>query len=195
MKINYTSKKFFKKYIYKLVLAVSATKSFNRYFGLPSELMQVPNWIAHNLPELDCKVTNRFQSSNGSDAKYHQVIYLADQDAKNTLQQQFAGQLVEVWQPLNVDHASELEIRNLLVARSSLLFNKYKMAVYFRYDRKGELYKWLKDYFATSSTAKVSGDLRWPRLYLNDDGEIAVIKLSWPDSIDYVKRVILINSK
>lgn len=194
MKINYTSKKFFKKYIYKLVLEVSATRPFSRYFGNPSELMQVPNWIASHLPNLDCKITNRFQNSNGNDVHYHQVIYLADLDAKNTLQQQFAGVLTEVWQPLDQNHANELEIRNLLTVRQDLLFKKYKMAVYFKYDRKGELYKWLKEYFADSATAKVSGSSWWPRLYLNDDGEITVIKLSWPDSIDYVKRVVLINN-
>ena len=195
MKINYTSKKFFKKYVYKLVFEVNATRPFSRYFGIAAELNSIPRWIEQNLANLDCKITNRYQSGNGNDVKYHQVVYLNDDTAKHCLQQQFAVCLIDVWQPLDQSHASELEIRNLLTVRNSLLFNKYKMAVYFKYDRRGEVYTWLRDYFASSNTAKVSGDSRWPRLYLNDDGEIAVIKLSWPDSIDYVKRVILINNK
>lgn len=195
MNINYTSRKFYKKYIYKLVLNASADRISSSYWGTPAALKVLPRWIEANWPDLDCKITNRYQGTSGNDVKYHQVIYLNDISARDSIMAEFAAKIISVWQPFDQKHADELEIRNVVVPRTSLLFNKYQCAVYFKYDRKAQLHTWLLDYFANSDSARVAGDPWWPRVYLNDDAEIAAIKLTWPDTINYVKRVLLINSR
>lgn len=195
MNINYTSRKFYKKYIYKLVLGAAAERITSSYWGTPVALQVVPTWVSTHFADLDCRITNRFQNTRGNDVNYHQVIYLSDSDARDRILAEFAPRVLSVWQPFDKQHADNLEIRNVLVPRTSLLFNKYQYAVYFKYDRKAQLQPWLLDYFANITSVKVAGDKWWPRVYLNDDAEIAAIKLTWPDTISYVKRVLLINSK
>jgi hypothetical protein len=71
------------------------------------------------------------------------------------------------------------------------LYKKFRYAVYFRYDGANVIYDWMDQYFKGNSDAKVSGNWRWPRLYLVDDAEITTIRLSWGDAIDYIKIVKL----
>lgn len=192
MKINYVSKKFYGQYVYKLVLNIVASKITSRYFGPAPELLALPHWLANN-NHTDHKIRNRFQSSNGSSAVYNQIVYVSDSDLKDALIKQFAGNITEVWQPLNKEHEQALEVRNVFEPRQDLLFKKYKYAVYFKYNRRGQVFEWLNDLFGSNENAKLTGSSYWPRLYLSDDCDITMIKLSWPDSVSYIKTVLLIN--
>lgn len=194
MKIEYTSKKFYSQFIYKISLSINTTQQSSRYFGLAPELAALPSWLQKSYPKVEYKINNRFQTSDGSRTTYHQLLYISDGAVKDAVCKTFGAQLVGVTQPLNQSHADELEIRNVVCVRDTLLFKQFKYCVYFKYDRKARLYPWLLDYYANNESAKVSGDRWWPRVYLHDDTEIAAIKLTWPDAINYVKRVLLINN-
>jgi hypothetical protein len=113
---------------------------------------------------------------------------------KNKLILEFGTRILEITQPLNLDHEKSLDVRNLVVVRKNLLFNKYKYSVYFKYDPTHETWDWLKNFFQDETDYKLvpsSNDITsypvWPRIYLTDDTHLMSLKLMWQERIDYIK--------
>lgn len=157
------------------------------------ELAALPTWCHDNLSDHDHKIQNRYQRKDKHDSVYHQLVYVKDAQTKDLLLANFGQAVLNVCQPLDNSHALNLEVKNVTEVRENLLFKKFRYAVYFRYNRTRELFNWLADYFKDTPTVKVNGSYNWPRLYMEDDMELTMIKLTWQDKIDYVKTVILIT--
>ena len=192
MKIEYTKKYFFQKYAYKLSLLVKG-KTKN-WYSKPRELRIIPTWIKNNLTDTDYKVRNRFQSFEDDLCVYHQLIYCKDAATKDRLLATFGKQVVEICQPLDDNHKDNLEVKNIIEVRKTLIYKKYRYAVYFKYDRSHTIYPWLQQYFdSQKDTALVAGCNWWPKVYLTEDHEIMSIRLTWQDQIDYIKTVRLLE--
>ena len=196
MQINYTSKLFYKKFPFKITFLINvqnlSKKTFWDRYTAP-ELLALPTWCNDNLKDHDHKIQNRYQRKDKHEAVYHQLVYVKDAQTKDLLLANFGHAVLNVSQPLDNSHALNLEVKNVIEVRDNLLFKKYRYGVYFKYSRTNELFNWLLDYFDGNLAAKVSGSRYWAKLYLMDDADITMVKLTWPDKIDYVKSVRLIT--
>jgi hypothetical protein len=191
MLINYTSRLYYKKFAYKIIVETIAKPSSRWAKTQGKGLMQINAWCQETFQEQNFKIQNRYQKKINHDTICHQLIYVQDASSKDLIIQKFGSRVKQIWQPLNSDHLQQLDIRNLVEVRRELLYKKFRYAVYFRYDGANVIYDWMDQYFKGNSDAKVSGNWRWPRLYLVDDAEITTIRLSWGDAIDYIKIVKL----
>ena len=195
MLINYTSKLFYKQYAYRILME-TVTKPIARWHKSSSkELMQINKWCELHIPENDFRIQHRYQKQVKRETLWYQLIYIKDTQSKDLILQKFGSRIKEIWQPLDQNHEDSLEIRNLVEVRKDLLYKKYRYAIYFKYDRQQTIYNWLGEYYKDQLLAKVSGDIRWPRLYLTDQSEITTIRLTWGDCIQYIKTIRLITDQ
>lgn len=195
MRINYTVKLFYKKYAYKILLE-TVTRPVARWNKSSSkDLMYINEWCGLYISEHDFRIQHRWQKQIKLETLWHQVIYVKDIKSKDLILQKFGSRVKEIWQPFDQSHEDSLDIKNLVEVRKDLLYKKYRYAVYFKYDRQQMIYPWLENYYKNNSLARVSGDLRWPRLYLTEQDEITTIRLTWGDCIQYIKTIRLITEK
>lgn len=192
MHVHYVSKLFFGKYAYKVVL--QNVTGGNRWWRnrVPAQFVNVDAWCAQHVPQAH-KVQRRYQGGSKKDNHWHQLVYLTTEAHKQAFVQAHIQDVVEVWQPLDSAHLHSLEVRNIVEIRTHLLFKKFRHAVYFKYDRTGQVWEWLETHLADSQTSKLSGSMWWPKVYSEDESDIIMLRLSYPDAIDYVKTVRLVT--
>jgi hypothetical protein len=197
LKIAYTSRKFFGKFAYRLTIAAKGNNVWWR--GHERGEMLNPNvnkWIKTHMPDANCKVCVRYQSSTDSETNYHTMVYLSDEKSNNKLLTEFASHTIEVCQPLNKEHEQNLEIKNTIEVRKTLIYKKYSHVIYFKYDRSGDLGKWIKKELKSdlkNGTIKWSGNASWNTLYFQSTEDMTMIKLMWSENIDRMKTVVLLN--
>lgn len=199
IKTNYSSKLFFGKYSTKITVStiVASKKRYTYGYPKPAEVFVLHNWCKDNFQDAFIIKDHFIKTNNG--LEYHQMVYTSNAQDKNALIGQFSSQVLEITQPLNSDHEKSLEVRNLVIVRKNLLFNKYKYSVYFKYDPTHETWNWLKTFFKDEEGYKLvpaANDLTaypvWPRVYLVDDTHLVTLKLMWQERIDYIKTVELL---
>lgn len=196
MKIHYVSKLFYKKYAYKVVL--NCQTSGNRWFWrrsdvLPQEFQQVQDWCETHV-QGQFKIQRRYQGGSKKHSDWHQNVYLGSADHKDALIAHAGAAVNEVWQPLDDDHLQSLDVRNVIEVRDSLIYGKYSHVVYFKYNRDGELWKWLEALLVESDVSDLKGDRWWPKVYSTDLDDVRMIQLSYPERIDYIKHVKLLTN-
>lgn len=193
MLINYTSKLFYKKFAYKILLE-TVTKPSSRWAkNNNKDLMQINAWCQQTFTDKNFKLQHRYQKKIKKDTLWHQLIYVEDQASKDIIVSHFGSRVKQIWQPLNQSHLNLLDVRNIVEVRQELLYKKFRYGVYFKYDRSNTIYNWMLSYFQDNPNAKISGNEKWPRLYIADESEITTMRLSWGDAIDYIKTVKLVN--
>lgn len=195
MHVTYSSKMFFKNYHTRAVLRTVASRVYR--YGTsrkPMELIELASWCMEKLGDGNYVIKNRYEGRDSDmRAVYHQRIYLNSEDYLNQLIAAFQDRVVEVTKPYNQQHQMSLEVRNLTEIRSHLLYNKYRHVIYFKYDRSGQVYKWLQDYFKDDGNQRVR-EPYWPRVYLTDQDHMTMIRLTWAENIDYIKNIQLLDS-
>jgi hypothetical protein len=199
IKTNYSSKLFFGKYSTKITVStvVPSKKRYNYGYPKPPEVFVIHDWCKDNFEESYLIKDHFIKTTN--DLQYHQMVYTSSLVDKNKLILEFGTRILEITHPLNLDHEKSLDVRNLVVVRKNLLFNKYKYSVYFKYDPTHETWDWLKNFFQDETDYKLvpsSNDITsypvWPRIYLTDDTHLMSLKLMWQERIDYIKTVELL---
>ena len=124
--------------------------------------------------------------ANGFDAAHKDAILL-----------QYGSQVMSVTQPANSSHKDELDALNVVVARSTLIYKKFRYVVHFKYmgDVNQTLEAWLHKYFQDqpSHTYKLVLDWWSIKVYLADEGDMTAIKLSWHEHIQCIKTVMLVS--
>ena len=191
----YTSKLFFGKYNTRIVIKTEGERLIR--WVKPSEVIEVQTWCQTNLPNNSWKIRDYQKNCRNytiGEVTYYQNLYITDVAQTDQVLKKFGNSVIEVTQPLDQDHKNNLEIRNLLVVRSSLIYKKYQHVVYFKYDRTQELNNWLQTYFVDEPESKLISHPYWPRLYLVDQTHLTTVKLMWQEKIDYIKTVQLLNS-
>lgn len=193
MKIEYTRKLYFKKFHYKIT--VQTEGAAKTWWYVPDSVKTIQRWCDNNLDTTSAKVTKRVQSydSQQQTSVYHVCIYCKDDAVRDQVLAQYGGQVVMIHQPLDDLHKHKLDVRNVIEVRKTLIYNRFRHAVYFKYDRKGQIHEWLQDYFKDHARVRVTGNRWWTKVYLEDDTEIAVLQLSWSEMIDYIKTVRCIH--
>lgn len=193
MLINYTSKLFYKKYAYKILVETitKPTARWNKHHS--KDLLQINTWCESHICENNFKIQHRYQKDIKKDTLWHQLIYVKDSHSKDLVLKKFGPRVQQIWQPLDSTHEQSLDIVNLVEVRKDLLYKTYRYAIYFKYDRQCTIFNWLEDYYKGNSHARVSGCHKWPRLYLLDPTELTTIRLTWGEDIQYIKTVRLIS--
>lgn len=192
MHIHYVSKLFYCKYAYKVVLTTHTTG--NRWWKdkVPDQFEKLDSWCVKHAHGSH-KVQRRYQGHTHQDHHWHQIVYLSSADHVHALLKDHVQDVLEVWKPLDQSHLESLEVKNIVEIRTKLLYQKYRYAVYFKYDKTRKIYDWLKTNLADSTTSKLSGSHWWPKVYSMDDLDVTMIRLSYPDAIDYIKTVRLVT--
>lgn len=196
MKIQYTSRLYFKDY-YIRVLVHTVSMCKHRYtfnWVKPDELLVLSDFCQTAFAEKSYIIKDRYigQDLDGC-CRFHQMIYLKTEDQLSTLMQTFGASIVEITKPYDQSHQEQLSVRNVVVVRDQLLYKKYQYVVYFKYDPKKEVWKWLTAYSKGESDMKIDRMGSWPRVYLVDDLHLTSIKLMWPEQIDYMKTIRLLT--
>lgn len=196
MKIQYTHKLFYKKYAYKVVL--NCQTSGHRWFWhdqdvLPQEFQMLQDWCDTHAPGA-FKIQRRYQGGTKKHSDWHQIVYLNSTDHKDALIKHEGAAVQEVWQPLDDDHLQSLDVRNVIEVKHRLIYGKYAHVVYFKYDRHGQVWKWLEALLEGSTVSELKGSTWWPRVYSSDLDDVNMIRLSYPERIDYIKHVKLLTS-
>lgn len=194
MLIQYTHKLFYRTYAYKVVLTCQT--SGNRWFHhkqdvLPPEFQIITDWCEQHVCG-QYKIQRRYQGGSKRHSDWHQMVYLQSDLHKDALVKAHGAQVLEVWQPLDADHLQQLDVRNVIKVRKTLIYNKYAHVIYFKYDRLKKMHEWLEHLLEGSQTSVLKGDLWWPRVYSSDLDDIHMIQLSYPEQIDYIKHVKLL---
>lgn len=201
IKTSYTTKLFFGKYNSRVIVVTRLSKKNHRWRSpKPRELQALHTWCRDNLSEDGHIIKDHFCLFN-EDTAYQQMVYLSNPADRDLLLAHYGSQISEVTQPLDDSHKQQLEVRNLVVVRESLLYNRFKHCVYFKYDPTLETWRWLKTFFQDEESSKLMPDPKhdasypvWPRVYLEDDTHLTTLKLMWQERIDYVKTVHHIGS-
>jgi hypothetical protein len=193
MKINYTSRLFFKKYAYKVVLACQT--SGNRWFWrqqdqLPQEFQSVQHWCSHHVPHTH-KIQRRYVGGSALHSDWHQMVYLQHESDKDQLLKAHAADVLQVWQPLNDQHLKQLDVKNVQEVRAQLIYKRFAHVIYFKYDRTCEMWDWLQALLADSTESELRGDKWWPRVYSASLDDVQQILFCYSDRVHYVKHVIV----
>ena len=215
IKVLYTRKLFFEKYSIKIIIRTESSIE-NRFFkwdlsrqNYPkNELDDTKIWLDDNIGSLNYKMRDYYVSRKTKDfflsgdipdssnvgTIWDQMIYVNDDHQKDLIIGYFGDRVIEITQPFDKEHKDKLEVRNVTVVRSTLLYNKYQYVVYFKYDREKEVKKWLKTFFEDETGHLLYLNDYSPRVYLRDDNHLTTIKLMWQDKIDHIKTVQLLKN-
>lgn len=189
MQRNHTSKLYFGKYPYKITLARSA-KLGDPDFNI--------GWTVHNA---EC-----FFKANGIKYRmYNQVrhtgkretlvtinssIFLCTQVDFDRCMAEWSGYVQSVTSPFKATHVDLLKDRTEIVVRSTLLFKRFKYVVLFKREYRedmSDVTSWVTDNFnlmpSKTATAKWNGFSWWPRLYLTNESDLMLTKLTYGERI------------
>ncbi len=200
---SYTTKLFFGKYNIKIVVStnVNAKKTQAWRWPKPKELHVLHNWCKEHFSSSDYVIKDHWATVEDNIC-FHQMCYLSDPSDKEKLLKEFGPTVIEITQPLDEEHNSQLEVRNITVVRDTLLYNLYKYCVYFKYDPTQETWRWLVGFLKDEPGVKLMPSAEanhrypvWPRVYLEDDTHLVTLKLMWQEKIDYIKSVHLISAQ
>ena len=201
IKTSYTTKLFFGKYNSRVIVVTRLNRKIYRWKSpKPRELLALHAWCRDHLSDEGYIIKDHFCVLN-DDVTYQQMVYLSSPADRDLLLAHYGGQVSEVTQPLDDLHKQQLEVRNLVVVRNTLLYNRYRHSVYFKYDSTMETWRWLQTFFKDEEGCKLMPDPKhdpdypvWPRVYLEDDTHLTTLKLMWQERIDYVKTVHLLGT-
>lgn len=194
MNVNYTTKLFYKKYAYKVVLSCQTMGrrwAWRDSSVFPQEFQVVKDWCAQHAPDAH-KIQRRYQGGSTQHSDWHQNVYLQTATQKDHLIRSQGAAVQEVWQPLDADHLQNLDVRNVIQVRKTLIYHKYAHVVYFKYDRDGMIRPWLASVLEGSTTSVLKGQRFWPIVYSMDLDDVNMIQLTYPERIDYIRHVKLL---
>lgn len=193
MQIAFTQKLFYGKHCYKIVIQLTVPQA--RYWQIPSEATNMVTWCYENLPSGQFVVNKRRGpwDMDNQLATWQICVYFSDPAIKNQILNTHGTLVHELTQPLNEDHKNNLTVKNIVQVRKNLLFKKYKHVIHFKYDRSGDMYKWLFENYAHHNTVMISGNPRWCKVYLQDDADNLYIQMCWEEKIQFVKTVVCLT--
>jgi hypothetical protein len=185
----HTTKLFFGKYPYKILLARSDhVDDQQRYTG----------WTVHNACVFlaDNNIEHRMYNQVRHGGKHKKRItinsslFLRKKDDFEKCINLWRDWIQSVTSPFKDEHVSLLQDRTELIVRKTLLYKKYQYVVAFKREYKddmSELSEWINDNLKISP--KESATAKWyeygwnPRLYLADENDLVLVKLTHGDRI------------
>lgn len=189
MNISYTSKLFYGKYAYKITAKfdVDTSTCVDRMHH-DHTLAQSKLWCQTHVG--NTKLVRQFFHATRLYDGWNLIIYASSSTDRDTIISHFGAAVTDVCQPFDKEHEQCLEVKNLTEVKDRLLYGKYKYVIYFRYDRHRQITAKMRSLLANSKTSKVTGS-SWCKVYSITEDDVIMIKLMWPETIDFVKRVMV----
>ena len=197
MKREYTSKLFYGKYAYKILIS---------HRGKAADAAKSIGWTIHScrLWLTEQNITHRMYNQiklvgkGRRDVHVKSSLFLNDKSAFDECMKEFADIITHVVEPYDESHVDVLKDNTTILVRKNLLFNRFKFVVIFKRGWNdpfiSEIDKWiLENFLAKNSSTK---DVKWnqngfnPRLYLIDDSDLMLVKLTWGDRIKTITVII-----
>jgi len=198
MQIFKTSKLFFGKFPYKIVLSKSGNADHPMWeHGWTPKYCH--KWIKDN------KISHRvYTKMNSGRVKTRHVsmfmsIFVENEADCKKILSQFSKNVASVTKPVDITHIDVLKDNTNIIIRNSLLYKRFRYVVCFtkKYHylqqvfEEDELNLWMSENFLKDVK---DGEIKWdrfkwhqsgwnPRLYLSDEDDLVLVKLTWAERI------------
>lgn len=199
MNINYTSKLYYKKYPFKVVLKYDPVplktpnrttwNNWNRPEDHPTFKL-IEAWCEKNAPN-SYKIIRSWRGWRTAHY-WHVAIFLEQQSQKDQCVLDWASDLHTVFQPLDNDHAQKLGFKTLHEVRKDLIYKKYSHVMYMKYQGTRTLFDELQKFSVCSDQTDLKGSEWWPKVYSSSLEDIQQLQLMYGEHVTYVKHVTLI---
>ena len=198
MNKSYTSKLFHKKFPYKIV--------FYRVDSIPDKTWssewnptKFKKWLDKN--NIEFRLNTRVRVAKRTrQVKIKMVVFLHDKKWYDTCLKKHKKYIESVTEPYINGHIDLLKDNTTIIIREQLLYNRYRYVVNFRRTWQqdvADITAWIKDTFKNSLYSKelvkvvLTG---WnPRIYLKNQEDLVLIKLTWGERIRTITSVVLIS--
>jgi hypothetical protein len=185
---EYTSKLFYKKYPYKLLISRLIDKRDRNYYQ---------GYTVDNAKQffIDNQISNRMYNSHVRGAKSNEItitssIFLEKRADFDLCLDKWRDNVQCITTPYRDEHVQFLTDNTSIVIRETLIYRKFRYVVSFRRAYREDitdLTEWINNTFtlsplATSSARYNHSDYR-PKLYLRDDNDLVLVKLTHSDRI------------
>lgn len=199
MKRTYTSKLFYGQYPYKITI-ICKIGTGNTGAGSSWTVHECRQWL--NARSIDYKIYTSFgghgrvRYRRGKALVLKCSLFLKSKDHFDLCLQKWPDDIASVVEPLAENHVTYLENNTTTSIRKKLIYGKFRYAVRFKY-RYGLSYKDLQDWVIetygdrtiSDPPVKYRHDRYHPVLYLCDESDLMVAKLTWSDLIEIVTVV------
>jgi len=194
MKRTHTSQLFYGRYPYRITIIAairneaSGSKSTWTVSGCKKWLQE--NAIDHKIRASFGGIRRRYKSKP---LVLKCNLFLRNRDDVDRCLGKWPTEVDSIVEPLADSHVAYLENNTATVIRKKLTYGKFRYVVRFgyRYDQSADgLHEWVKQTFldrpASDPPIKYRHSRWWPILYLADESDLVLTKLSWNDAIKTV---------
>lgn len=198
MKQHYISKLFYNKYPYKIIVEIrpNQNKSFT--------WNKIKTWLVKNAVGYKTYTTimySAFDWLHRPRRLYDQrvSIFLKTETEFEACKKRFKGRIKETYSPYDNNHIDLLKDNIHISIRKNLIYKKYRYAISFKYDyetKNTDVKEWVLDNLKSSLDDET---IKWyylngtARMYLLDDTNLVLIKLTWLDRIGTIRTVRTFN--
>jgi hypothetical protein len=200
MKTFHTSTLFYGKYPYRVRFSRQA--SYGEYgYQKGWTLYNCKEWLFNN--SIDHKIYGTFRYKGRSKqpdtiVKATASVFVKTKTSFDQLVSRWPDYVESVTEPYSSDHVDLLKNNLSIILRKKLIYNKYRYSVIFYHDHWNESLSSLKEWIDANLNERLSSndvkfvDTSWnPRLYLNNDDDLVLTKLTWADKIKDIQVVRL----
>lgn len=190
-----TSRLFFGKYPYKIVLTRT---------GNPSDPSWIDGWTPRSChkwlkqKKINHRVYTRVNPKPHDLTAFFMSIFVETEAEFKKIKSEFSQYVSSVTEPAEKSHVDILKDNTNTIIRNSLLYKRFRYVVcftkkyhYLQQVENDELHAWIAETFLASTK---DGEVKWdrfkwhqmgwnPRLYLSDENDLVLVKLTWAERI------------
>jgi hypothetical protein len=211
-KLNYIQRKWYGKYIFKLVVEVDRSKlvktpkthsfhwTYAKYANSYQLAQELTKEIANLVNDQDYRLRRegtRISFFTNSDACIKLIV------------DQYKDRVLEIDRPLNENHVQVIEQHRKVVVRKNLFLDHYKFKIYIQstWAHRTDRYSHLKEFLETLDDYEINGILRsffysnisanrlgyTIAVYLNSAEDLMMFQLRFNDEITKVEEAVLLS--
>jgi hypothetical protein len=195
MERYYTCKLFYKRFPYRILINRSINRKKPDYQTGYTVESATEFLKTHNI---DHRMYNRV--SGKSRITINSSIFLKTRNDFDVCLDKWRENVKSITAPYKEEHVQLLSGNTEIVIREKLLYNRFRYAVTFKAsmydDERTEFENWLKSTFQQDSSNQSSTKymLGWqPRLYLNNDADLVLTKLTYSEHISNITIVYTLD--
>jgi hypothetical protein len=195
MNKKHTTKLFYKKYPFKLAVVRKVMKTDPDYYqGWTVD--NAREWLRDNGID-DYKMYNRIINKR---ARKNPIIIRSSLFIKTRAEFEkclaaWKANVVEITTPYKDEHIQFLTANTEIIIRQKLIYKKFRYVIVIKRHWQEDLSdfeNWLNDNF-TRETAKYTTSGWWPKLYLQNDNDLVLLKLAYGEKISKLSIVYTID--
>ena len=194
MKKSHTSRLFYGRFPYKILISRAALPN-DIYYHLGWTIHGCQTWLAEN--NIEHRMYNQVKHTGKKKNKTEIVnasLFLRKKSDFDACIAEFEDNIVGTISPYDEKHVDVLLDNTKILIRSKLLFSKYRYVVIFNRkwaESSDNITEWVKDTFSDpnddkSLLVRYSVDGWNPRLYLTNESDLMLTKLTWSENIKEV---------